>query len=192
LHRYYSPELASYINADPIGQRGGVNVYKYALDNALSYIDPLGLVVQVVSSDAEEAKVLQRAYRELTTTKRGIAMCDQLEKSQEVYKILPADRDAYYCSPGITDPKCHGEERAIFLDPNHNLELPTSQGMQEAAKAVILGHEIGHAIGDEDVGPERMDNVNKNENPVRRGLGLPDRTSYEVPGPRLIWVPSTK
>ena len=43
---------------------------------------------------------------------------------------------------------------------------------------IIEGHELGHAAGAKDDGPNHMNNVNQNENPIRRDLGLPDRTEY--------------
>ncbi|WP_193757010.1 RHS repeat domain-containing protein, partial [Xenorhabdus sp. KJ12.1] len=41
-HRYYSPETAQYISADPIGLRGGFNPYSY-VHNPLKWVDPYGL-----------------------------------------------------------------------------------------------------------------------------------------------------
>jgi len=41
--RYYSPALGRFISEDPIGFRGGVNVYAFVGDNPISRIDPLGL-----------------------------------------------------------------------------------------------------------------------------------------------------
>jgi RHS repeat-associated protein len=41
-HRYYDPKIGAYINQDPIGVLGGVNLSKYA-DNPLQQIDPRGL-----------------------------------------------------------------------------------------------------------------------------------------------------
>ena len=42
LFRYYAPECGRFISQDPIGLRGGLNLYVYA-PNPLSWIDPLGL-----------------------------------------------------------------------------------------------------------------------------------------------------
>jgi len=42
-HRYYDPMLGRYITQDPIGLRGGMNLYQYPLDPIL-HSDPLGLM----------------------------------------------------------------------------------------------------------------------------------------------------
>jgi len=42
-YRYYDPSLGRYLNADPIGQDGGVNVYGYVDGNPMNKMDPKGL-----------------------------------------------------------------------------------------------------------------------------------------------------
>lgn len=42
LYRFYDPDIGKFISGDPIGLKGGLNLYSYA-PNPLSWIDPLGL-----------------------------------------------------------------------------------------------------------------------------------------------------
>jgi RHS repeat-associated protein len=43
FYRTYDPNTGRYLEADPIGQDGGINLYSYALDSPLNAPDPLGL-----------------------------------------------------------------------------------------------------------------------------------------------------
>ncbi|MGN6890648.1 RHS repeat-associated core domain-containing protein, partial [Neisseria sp. P0014.S004] len=42
LMRYYEPEVGRFVNQDPIGLEGGLNVYQFA-PNAQDWVDHLGL-----------------------------------------------------------------------------------------------------------------------------------------------------
>jgi RHS repeat-associated protein len=41
--RYYDPEVGRFINKDPIGYEGGINLYGYVGGNPTHWVDPLGL-----------------------------------------------------------------------------------------------------------------------------------------------------
>jgi RHS repeat-associated protein len=51
-HRYYDPKIGAYINQDPIGLGGGVNLSAYVL-NPMSEVDPLGLAECTFTLSAE-------------------------------------------------------------------------------------------------------------------------------------------
>jgi len=42
-HRYYDPKTGRYITADPIGVLGSLNLFVYAENNPIHFLDPWGL-----------------------------------------------------------------------------------------------------------------------------------------------------
>ncbi|ELY2855686.1 RHS repeat-associated core domain-containing protein [Cronobacter dublinensis] len=56
LFRYYDPQTGRFTVQDPIGLKGGINLYAYA-PNPLSYIDPLGLSDCSVKAREYEEKI---------------------------------------------------------------------------------------------------------------------------------------
>ncbi|YCH50851.1 RHS repeat-associated core domain-containing protein [Enterobacter sp. SA197] len=57
MFRYYDPESGRFTQQDPIGLRGGLNLYQYA-PNPLSWIDPLGLTCGKADGNIEPKDVL--------------------------------------------------------------------------------------------------------------------------------------
>ena len=47
-NRYYSPELNRWVNRDPIGELGGLNLYGYVGNDPINFVDPLGLDYYVI------------------------------------------------------------------------------------------------------------------------------------------------
>lgn len=45
--RYYDPTLHRWLNCDPIGETGGINLYTFNRNNPVDYVDPFGLTTYV-------------------------------------------------------------------------------------------------------------------------------------------------
>ncbi|MBI1912831.1 MAG: RHS repeat-associated core domain-containing protein, partial [Deltaproteobacteria bacterium] len=168
--RYYDPEAGRFIGKDPIGFAGGdVNVYGYVGNNSVNWTDVFGLKI-----DLSEAGRLKKALKKLKSTKRGKQLYEIMKKSEITYKIIDKKiLDAYY------DPSAH----EIIIDPEFHPEIKVKKGCTEkivqASSERILGHEMGHAAtGVGDTGPDRMDNVRLNENPIAIELGQDERLEY--------------
>jgi RHS repeat-associated protein len=43
--RYYNPPIGRYLTPDPIGLEGGINLWLYATNNPVKFVDPYGLLI---------------------------------------------------------------------------------------------------------------------------------------------------
>ncbi|BEN15962.1 Putative deoxyribonuclease RhsC [Serratia marcescens] len=91
LFRYYEPEVGRFTTQDPIGLRGGLNLYQYA-PNPLMWVDPFGLDVirlrhytsnQGFAAIKESMKILagdQNAVFAVRAKGKSLSMADAADK----------------------------------------------------------------------------------------------------------------
>ena len=90
--RYYDPRLGRYIQPDPLGEAGGANLYVFAQNSPIQYIDPRGLVI--VINNRKTSTGGDKKYR---TTFGPIPIIPQLWGA--FYSGPPENRYDSYISP---------------------------------------------------------------------------------------------
>jgi hypothetical protein len=77
----YDPSTARYGQPDPLGARGSANLYVYADDNPLRWIDPSGLFSQVGCDNCPEKETMEKQLKsdcanvDKTITDIALARC---------------------------------------------------------------------------------------------------------------------
>ena len=95
-HRYYDPKTGRYLTPDPIGLAGGINLYGYARQNSINFIDPLGLTAAAPALRSDYAAINQLIwagkYREAADLIALLGLGSlQAYMASEHYKAGPED-----------------------------------------------------------------------------------------------------
>ena len=69
--RYYNPEIGRFISEDPIGLKGGKNLYRYVKNNPINFKDPSGKIIMdytggQIPFSVRNSKIFQRLDRNLS------------------------------------------------------------------------------------------------------------------------------
>ncbi|QRG81256.1 RHS repeat protein [Citrobacter sp. R56] len=81
-HRYYDPQQGRYITQDPIGLKGGWNLYIYPL-NPIYFSDPLGLSAQPFIEDKVGSGDCGQTSGRLLTCQTAMSDCAQAQRECE-------------------------------------------------------------------------------------------------------------
>lgn len=179
-----------WISRDPIGEKGGINLYGYVFNDPTRLWDPFGLLdFEVNGSPAFQ----ERVNRALALLKPLDAFQQILSKDGKVTIVEADNTSAPFSGDRITaldptDPLFIGPDAPARQFPS---EIPSDCSVDKES-AVVLAHELGHSIldyPDQTTGPGVPNNVRDVEDAVRDGLGVSRRQTYH--GQLLInpWLP---
>jgi RHS repeat-associated protein len=133
-YRAYDPELGRWINRDPIGERGGLNLYSYVGNSPVTLVDPLGL--ELLFPEGFDPKPTYDYLEKSPTAKRYLDWA-RSKDSPPIHVDLKDTIDE-------KTNQCHfGQEPHISWNPK--MELVYGGGVKPISPALGFAHEVIHA-----------------------------------------------
>jgi len=122
-YRYYDPILGTYINQDPIGLKGGVNLSSYVANNPLQRVDPLGLIAPLVYVAAVGVVAAAGHFGRNIFNEEADGRTPENLVDKEGWKELPPEKSIYH-QMGDANLSCNNSNPAN----NRKLISPSGRG----------------------------------------------------------------
>lgn len=162
---YYDPAMQRWLNRDPIGENGGINLYCHVGDNPVNRVDPLGLLVIIpppglmsgISQSMSQCEaIMKKAFNEAQKTQgslNGQYTCCVDGKETDVNGAMPGNHFAH-CLVGYYAKK-FGASRACLAVANAYFEGIEAGTLFEWAPwkygpigwAADTGADVGYTFG---------------------------------------------
>jgi RHS repeat-associated protein len=137
LYRAYDPSSGRWLNRDPIGENGGLNLYDYVENDPLNNTDPFGLVLDpgdtelladptliMNNADAAEYRAAQAvkkaAEKAIEKAEKEAAQCRRLSDG-EIKKLKNAGHDIHDLKPNSDFDLFKNRNGDIFVKPKSGI-----------------------------------------------------------------------
>jgi RHS repeat-associated protein len=116
LYRYYDPVTGRWPSRDPIGERGGMNLYAAIKNNALTYVDRLGLAllrldkIGPTSVSGGGGKIVWLFTDSYISRKTGF------NPSYELKIVDKSSAEIFHDPTDLSEPLAHEEEHFKILE----------------------------------------------------------------------------
>ena len=151
-YRYLSPKQGRWLNRDPIGFRGGLNIYAYCDNSPINYVDPFGLQADDIDGDIQ---ALQDRFKPIGAAARATE-----EVINSAYELTPIGDAAAL----VTGKDLHGSDISGlgYLAAAVGMFTP----IDEAGDALKLGKKCKTGFKS----AEQRKNLEKFKNELKRQL----------------------
>jgi RHS repeat-associated protein len=147
--RWYESSRAGYTAKDPLGLKGGKNLFAYVSARPLVFVDPKGLEITTIGCNASQVSAIQSASREASEAAPGCVFCKDVPALRKILDNLTVTCDAGDQLYFNSDPCAVSGTRGGGLIPNNGIVIYPGgfEGACGCLKGVILHESLHHLSG---------------------------------------------